>query len=187
MFSLAVFSLVSLPRVVHADKCLVKHIDHCQLPCRDKSLFVRINQALLILLSLIVLPLEGRSSEGKTDFTDLLIAPKVALGRQHDGGSLLLVDVRRNSSHSTIQSALKIPLTQIGSKAFLKNKYLVLVGEGYRLAEYVKVCSELREKGFLQAWVMVGGVNGWISAGGRVHGKVGKALQMGQRDFDTYG
>jgi rhodanese-related sulfurtransferase len=75
---------------------------------------------------------------------------------------LVLIDVRGPQAFEQVRipGSLNIPLFAVKTKAFLKDKPLVLVDEGFRPRRLADACDQLRQAGF-EARFLFGGLNAW--------------------------
>lgn len=82
------------------------------------------------------------------------------------------VDVRSSGEARAVQmpGALRIPLTDVSTKNFLKSTPLILVGSGRDDGEVAVACGELKRDGFAQVQALRGGLRAWIAAGRPVLG-----------------
>lgn len=82
-----------------------------------------------------------------------------------DLSSYQLVDIRSASTPLTqIANAWQIPVTELRTKSFLKNKPLLLLGEGFSRAQAANDCDLLKKAGFQQTKILIGGVDTWQAA-----------------------
>lgn len=74
----------------------------------------------------------------------------------------LLIDVRSQSEYKkfSIPGSLNIPLYALKTKAFLKDKKLLLINDGSNSLGLNKICHELRDEG-IQTQIVTGGFNSW--------------------------
>ncbi len=109
---------------------------------------------------------------------------------------IILIDVRESKEFKkfSIPGSINIPLFAIKTKAFLKNKPLALVNEGYNSAKLEQECKRLRDFGF-EIWIMTGGLNFWRQKGGPIVGdvfaqkelnKISPRSFFGERNFDDW-
>lgn len=82
-----------------------------------------------------------------------------------------LIDVRQKTDFDQfhIPGALNISLHAVRTKAYLKNKPVVLVNEGFALKEMADACRTLNASGF-KATILAGGLVSWKAKGGRIEG-----------------
>jgi rhodanese-related sulfurtransferase len=78
----------------------------------------------------------------------------------------LLIDTRRPSEYERyrIPGSLNLAPFAIKSKAFLKDKQIILVNEGRSLAQLDKLCGQLKSQGFQSVGVMAGGLYSWYQS-----------------------
>lgn len=78
-----------------------------------------------------------------------------------------LLDIRPHHAARNIgiAEALKIPLADLATRTFLKDRSLVLVGSGKNDLEIATACVELKKAGFAQVKVLSGGLRAWHGSG----------------------
>ena len=78
-----------------------------------------------------------------------------------------LVDVRSAPERelATIDGALQVSAAEVAGKPFLKDKTLVLLGNGKAERELYAACSTLKAAGFRDVRVLQGGMPAWLAAG----------------------
>lgn len=78
-----------------------------------------------------------------------------------------LVDVRSapDREQGSLEGALPLGVADLGAKPFLKDKTLVLVGNGRGERELYVACGGLKARGFRDVRVLQGGVPAWQAAG----------------------
>jgi len=86
-----------------------------------------------------------------------------AIDKQRTKKDFTLVDVRSPAEFDRyrIADSINIPLHQVKTKAFLKNRSIVLVNDGHSTTELGKTCSELKQAGFERVAVLDGGLFAW--------------------------
>lgn len=121
--------------------------------------------------------------------SELFISADAGL-KQHESKSrhFFFIDIRPEKSFETIHipGSLNIPLFAIKTKAFLKNKRIVIVNEGFGYSSLVDACLQLRQSGFESVTILKGGLNFWIQKGGELRGDIfaRKSLRMiAPKDF----
>jgi rhodanese-related sulfurtransferase len=79
----------------------------------------------------------------------------------------LLVDVRSAPERelATLDNALQLPASQLAGKPFLKDKTLVLLGNGKAERELYVACAGLKAQGFRDVRVLQGGLPAWLASG----------------------
>lgn len=89
--------------------------------------------------------------------------PVLSIRRLLRSNHAQLVDVRRPESYrqSHLRGSINIPEYQIKTKAFLKERSLVLVGKGHDDSRLFESCISLLQDGFKGVVVLEGGVQGW--------------------------
>jgi rhodanese-related sulfurtransferase len=78
-----------------------------------------------------------------------------------------LVDVRSAPERelATIDGALQVSAAELARKPFLKDKTLVLLGNGKAERELYAACSTLKASGFRDVRVLQGGMPAWLGSG----------------------
>ena len=81
--------------------------------------------------------------------------------------NMILVDIRNAEQFSSyrIPQSINIKAKQLSSKAFLKNKSVVLVNKGFSVAKMENLYKKLLAVGFNQISILDGGLNAWRQAG----------------------
>jgi len=85
----------------------------------------------------------------------------------------VLVDTRTATEFAQfhIDGALNIKPAELRSKAFLRDKTLVLMGNGKTERELYIECKRLKSNGYKQVKVLWGGMPGWLTAGLEIVGQ----------------
>ena len=96
---------------------------------------------------------------------------------------ILFVDVRRKSDfeRKSIPGSINIPLTLIDTKAFLRNKNIILVGHGWNERVLDQKCVDLKTKNFKSVKVLSGGIVSWFKNENKVMLK--KLVSLSAVDF----
>lgn len=127
----------------------------------------------------------NRSDKAVPDLT-CAIAPDEFLQLQNRKGSaeIVVVDTRRSAEYQEfhIDGALNIDTSGIRSKGFLKNKNIVLIGNGKAERELFAACAELKSQGFKQVKVLRGGMPLWLFSGGSAVGRIPEIAQLSNLD-----
>ena len=89
-------------------------------------------------------------------------------------GRVALIDVRHADAFNryNIPASLNIPLYAVKTKAFLKDKHVVLLNEGTSATTLEQACSDLRRTGFSKVSIMEGGLHAWAGQGGSIAGDI---------------
>jgi len=79
--------------------------------------------------------------------------------------SYQLVDMRKPKSRDSgsVTNAWAMELNELSHKSFLKNKNLLLLGEGFSRVNGAHACSTLRKEGFTKVKILIGGVDAWAA------------------------
>ena len=101
---------------------------------------------------------------------------------------ILFVDVRDREAFEKfrIPGSIHIPLYALKTKAFLKDKPLVLVSEGYPNFALEQTCKALRDAGFTKTSILNGGLRYWIQKKGPIEGDAfaqNELSRLSPRDF----
>lgn len=83
--------------------------------------------------------------------------------KQINQSQALLIDTRNKTHYHkvSIPGSLNIPLHALKTKAFLKNKNIILINDGSNSIGLNQVCHELRHSG-IQVQVVTGGLTSWL-------------------------
>jgi len=110
------------------------------------------------------------------------ISVESVLRQLREKQEIILIDVRdgKDFEKFRIPGSINIPVFAVKTKAFLKNKPLVLINEGYNNTKLEKECRRLRDSGCTKVWVMNGGLNFWRQKGGPLQGDV-----FAQKELNT--
>jgi len=102
------------------------------------------------------------------------------------GSSPVFVDVRPSAAfkQARIPGSLNIQPYAIRSKAFLRSKQVVLIGDDPVGSSLEGLCRELRKSGFAGACILEGGIGRWASAGKPITGTALNALQANRVSAD---
>jgi rhodanese-related sulfurtransferase len=114
---------------------------------------------LIIVICLVLLPVHAFSKEVGWKW----IKPGKVHGLLKEGSGIWLIDVRNSSQYDAvhIESSVNIPAAVLKNKKFQKSKFFVLAdtSPGQRLAR--ESADVLAEKGYLNVYVLEGGITGW--------------------------
>jgi rhodanese-related sulfurtransferase len=86
---------------------------------------------------------------------------------------LTLIDLRGQAAHAqgAIEGSLSMSVAELRTKAFLKSRPVVLVGDGKGQRDLMAACTQLKAQGFTKAKVLLGGLPSWIAEGQSVLGR----------------
>jgi rhodanese-related sulfurtransferase len=103
---------------------------------------------------------------------DLYVSVESVLSMGKKKQDVLLVDVRERQDFAKVHvpGSIHIPLYALKTKAFLKDKPLVLVSEGYPNFALEQTCKDLRVAGFTKTSILNGGLRSWIQKKGPIEG-----------------
>lgn len=112
------------------------------------------------------------------DMTCLIVAQEAGLLVK--AGQVTVVDTRTSLEHAQfhINSALNMPTAEVIYKTQLRNKPIVLVGNGKLDRELYSTCTDLKAKGFNSVKVLQGGMPAWVASGQSVIGNAPSAQQL---------
>lgn len=98
--------------------------------------------------------------------------PYVEVKEKQASGRLMLVDVRKPADYAQLRipGSVNISSTALKTKAYLKQRAIVLVDAGYARRRLESLCGQLRAQGFSDVTALDGGLNAWIERGGAVSG-----------------
>ena len=91
----------------------------------------------------------------------------MALNHQRQSANTVLVDTRTSHEFAQfyIDGAMNIHPAELRSKAFLKGKKIVLIGNGKSEQELFMDCKRLKSSGYEQVKVLWGGMPAWLTSG----------------------
>lgn len=94
---------------------------------------------------------------------------------------VVLVDTRKNLDFTSfsIAGAMNTSVSDIKNKAFLRNKRIVLIGDGKAEEDLYLSCAELKKAAFKDVKVLRGGMLAWVSNEYSVNGRVPGLNQLG--------
>jgi rhodanese-related sulfurtransferase len=101
----------------------------------------------------------------------LAVSPEEAFLRLKREPDLLLVDVRGPADHARLRipGSLGLPLAFLETKRFLKDRPLILVGDGFRNTALIEACRRLRQAG-IEVAILEGGLPAWGNKGYPIEG-----------------
>ena len=119
---------------------------------------------------------------------EIRISVDAILEAQRKQQEVILIDVRRHEAYEKlwILGSINIPLYLIKTKTFLKDKFVVLINEGYAYSQLEQEHSRLKDLGFSKVFILDGGLNGWRQAGARLDGdpfEVKKLAEITPKSF----
>ena len=105
------------------------------------------------------IPLELLARKWKKRNPANLISPGSVLRKLKEKRELVLVDVRdaKDFNSCRIRGSINIPAFALSKKTFLKSKSLVLVNEGFRYSKLEQACQRLKDSGFHNVSILIGG------------------------------
>jgi rhodanese-related sulfurtransferase len=108
------------------------------------------------------------------------ISPDTAASLLSEQADVALIDTRMSSEFEDfrINGALNLASSYIRSKPYLKNRALILLGNGKGDRDLYQVCEELKTAGFARVYVMRGGIRAWLESGQSVIGQPPSLLDM---------
>ena len=146
------------------------------------TFFICINLGLPILtaipvqsdLSVAEIPSELLSRKWKKYNLANLISPDSFLRKLKEKRELVLVDVRdaQDFNSCRIRGSINIPAFALSKKTFLKSKTLVLFNEGFNYSKLEQACQRLRDSGFHNVSILIGGLSHWSEKGFPIEGDV---------------
>jgi rhodanese-related sulfurtransferase len=104
------------------------------------------------------------SPAAHADSGSLYLSPESVLAMLKNRQEVLFVDVRDREAFDRLKipGSIHIPLHALKTKAFLKEKTLTLVSEGYPNIAIERTCDALRGAGFTKASILTGGLRSWM-------------------------
>ncbi|MHB8894639.1 MAG: rhodanese-like domain-containing protein [Candidatus Geothermincolia bacterium] len=102
----------------------------------------------------------------------VLISVPEALEESSDVKGLTFVDVRSADAFARLRipRSINIPLYAVKTKAFLRDKSIVLINEGFQMRPLETECEALVAGGVRSARVLEGGIAAWAGRGGSLEG-----------------
>ncbi|MGE5838522.1 MAG: rhodanese-like domain-containing protein [Deltaproteobacteria bacterium] len=112
------------------------------------------------------------STVAHADSGTLYVTAENVLSMMKSKQDALLIDVRDRDAFDKLRipGSIHIALYSLKTKAFLRNKPLVLVSEGYSDAALELTCRSMRDAGFTRAFILDGGLRSWTQKKGPVEG-----------------
>lgn len=122
------------------------------------------------------------------DSGSLYISMESVLSMLKKKQDILFMDARDREAFEKfrIPGSIHIPLYALKTKAFLKDKPLVLVSEGYPNFALEQTCKALRDAGFTKTSILNGGLRYWIQKKGPIEGDAfaqNELSRLPPRDF----
>lgn len=95
------------------------------------------------------------------------------LHREISTPDLALVDVRAagRDDENKISGSIRMTLAELHTKRFLRDRHVVLIGNGKAENDLYRACGELLDRGFKSVRVLNGGVPAWALEGYDVSGR----------------
>ena len=118
------------------------------------------------------IPLELLARKWKKRNPANLISPGSVLRKLKEKRELVLVDVRdaKDFNSCRIRGSINIPAFALSKKTFLKSKSLVLINEGFRYSKLEQAYQRLKDSGFHNASILIGGISHWREKGFPIEG-----------------
>lgn len=93
----------------------------------------------------------------------------------------VIVDVRPAADYAAfhINGAMNLTASELRRKPYLRNKTVVLIGNGQAERELYADCARLKANGFKHTKVLRGGMIAWLSSGQAILGRAPDAAGMG--------
>ena len=97
-------------------------------------------------------------------------------------GTPQVIDVRLRDAYaeSHVDGALNLAPAEIKTKHYLANRPVLLIGDGKDDELLLETCAALRQHGFAQARVLLGGMVAWAAAAQPVLGRAADAYERAQ-------
>lgn len=130
----------------------------------------------------VALSLSLFSTVASADSAALYITAENVMSMMKSKQDALLIDVRDREAFDKLRipGSIHVPLYSLKTKAFLRDKPLALVSEGYPNAALDLTCKSMRDAGFTRASILNGGLRSWIQKKGPVEGDV-RSVQLVSR------
>ncbi|MDD2740495.1 MAG: rhodanese-like domain-containing protein [Methylomonas lenta] len=122
----------------------------------------------------------GYSESVKPDLSCAILASQLSTIVSNDK-NLVLVDTRKKQDFTdySIAGAMNTSVSDIKNKMFLRDKSVVLIGDGKAERDLYLSCAELKKMAFKDVRVLRGGMPTWLSGGYPVIGKIPQLDQLG--------
>lgn len=119
----------------------------------------------IVTLAINIISLSVHADNNQNSKEHCLISMKT-LKKPKKLNNLLFIDVRSNHifNKKHIPNSINVPLQLTDTKAFLKNKNVVLVGNGWNEPLLIEKCIQLKIKGFKSVKVLSGGIISWFKS-----------------------
>jgi rhodanese-related sulfurtransferase len=113
----------------------------------------------------------GRPADRADCGSFVMVSAEEAFIRARREPGLVLADVRSPTDHARLRipGSVGIPLAFLKSKSFLKDRSVILIGDGFRNAALQAECEGLRKSG-IEAAVLGGGLAAWDLKGQPLEG-----------------
>lgn len=100
----------------------------------------------------------------------------------------LLVDVRKRLEFDAfrVPQAINLPAHTIVSRSFLKNKKVLLMGDGLDTDEISLACSKMKQAGFTSVFAVWGGVVAWAQSGLPLEGNILQGTRLASISMDQF-
>lgn len=104
------------------------------------------------------------------------VSPGWVLAKLNQNPKPVIVDIRSPEDYEKLRipQSINLPLYAVKTKAFLRDRLIVLVNEGYVYAEIAEEARKLKQQGF-SASILYGGLMAWNKNKGEL---VGDAFEM---------
>ena len=131
---------------------------------------------------------QAAENSSEMDRSRLYASMESVISSMNRKQSLLLVDVRGKDAFEKyrIPGSIRVPLHALKTKAFLKDRWVVLVNEGYPNPVLERICWDMRSAGFAHVSILNGGLRGWQQQNGPIEGEAFAAIdasRMSPIDF----
>lgn len=125
-------------------------------------------------LSVAEIPSELLNRKWKKYNLANLVSPDFVLRKLKEKRELVLVDVRDAQGFDScrIRESINIPDFALSKKTFFKSKPLVLINEGFHYSKLEQACKRLRDSGFHNISILIGGLSHWRERGFPIEGDV---------------
>ncbi|WP_431112937.1 rhodanese-like domain-containing protein [Variovorax paradoxus] len=127
--------------------------------------------------------LSGHARQGGVEASCAL--PVSGIGSFLQKGRAAVIDTRQEVDFAQFHmpNAMRMDAATIRSKEYLRDKPLLLVGDGKSDRDLYAHCGQLRSQGFRSVQVLTGGIAGYLAAGSTVSGRTApSAFEAAQLD-----
>lgn len=121
------------------------------------------------------------------EFESSCFIPALQAHKMKESG-WLLVDIRKNQlfNEYRVPSSINLPLHSLASRTFLRNKKIILIGDGFHMQEVSTICKIMRKNGFHSIYAIFGGMLAWTQSKLPVEGNLPKSIIQASIPVDRF-